>query len=136
MPHGAPQPVAARPPAPEPNRATATIGRAVTVNGDIMSQEDLFIDGEVQGNILLEQARLTVGPNGKVRADIKARDVVIQGNVQGSVEATEKITIRKEGTLVGDVKMAGIVIEDGAYFKGSIDITRPAPKQQSGANAA
>ncbi len=115
----------------------ATIGRAVSIRGDIISHEDLMIDGDLDGKIMADQYRLTVGPNGKVRADIKAREVTIQGSVEGKVEATEKIIIRKDGTLVGDVKMAGIVIEDGAYFKGSIDITRPSPnKVQDKAQAA
>jgi cytoskeletal protein CcmA (bactofilin family) len=77
---------------------------------------------------LESQALLTVGPNGKVRANIKAREVVIFGSVRGNVEVTEKIAIREQGSLIGDIKSAGISIDDGAYFKGSIDIMRPEPK--------
>jgi cytoskeletal protein CcmA (bactofilin family) len=103
----------------------ASIGRGVAVRGDIVSKEDLFVDGDIEGSLILEQSRLTVGATGKIKANIKAREVIIRGNVQGNVEAADKITIHKDGSLVGDMKMAGIIIEDGAYFKGSIDITRP-----------
>ena len=95
----------------------------MSVKGEIYSREELFVDGEIQGSIEL-QHRLTVGPNGKIRATIKAREVVLHGSIQGNVQAVEKIIIREKGSLVGDIKTAGIVIEDGAYFKGSIDITK------------
>jgi cytoskeletal protein CcmA (bactofilin family) len=95
----------------------------MTVKGEVYSREELYIDGEVQGSIEL-QHRLTIGPNGKIRATVKAREVVVHGSIQGNVQATEKIILREKGSLVGDIKTAGIVIEDGAYFKGSIDITR------------
>ena len=100
----------------------AQIGKGMTVKGDIHSQEDLFIDGEVEGSIDLEQHVLTIGPAGKVEAKIRARDVVISGSVAGNIEALHKILIRKDARLIGDIKTAGISIEDGAYFKGSIDI--------------
>jgi cytoskeletal protein CcmA (bactofilin family) len=116
------QPVQVRPPEP-PSRGTA-IGKAVTIIGDIFSQEDLFIDGDVKGNVDVHNSRCTVGPNGKAKSNVKAREVIIQGQVQGDVEATQKITIRKEGSLVGNIKTTGIIIEDDAYFKGSIDIVR------------
>jgi cytoskeletal protein CcmA (bactofilin family) len=103
---------------------TAVLGKSVIVKGQIYSREDLTIDGEVEGTVELQEHRLTVGPNGKVLASIKAREVVILGTVHGNVEASEKIDIRKEAKLVGDIKTARIVIEDGAYFKGNIDIIR------------
>jgi cytoskeletal protein CcmA (bactofilin family) len=84
----------------------------------------LTIDGEVEGTVELQEHRLTVGPNGKVMATIKAREVCIIGTVNGNVEASDKIDIRKEAKLVGDIRTARIVIEDGAYFKGNIDIIR------------
>jgi cytoskeletal protein CcmA (bactofilin family) len=101
----------------------------MTVKGEVYSREELYIDGDVQGSIEL-QHRLTVGPNGKIRAAVKAREVVVFGSIQGNVQAAEKIILREKSSLVGDIKTAGIVIEDGAYFKGSIDITRAeaAPK--------
>jgi cytoskeletal protein CcmA (bactofilin family) len=106
------------------SRRGATIGKAVKILGDIHSNEDLYIDGEVQGSLDVSNSRLTIGPNGKAKSNVRAREVIIQGQVQGNVEATQKITIRKEGSLVGDIKTTGIIIEDDAYFKGSIDIVR------------
>jgi cytoskeletal protein CcmA (bactofilin family) len=109
------------PPAPA---GSATIGKAVMIKGQIFSREDLIIDGEVEGTVEAQENRVTVGPNGKVRASVKAREIVVLGSIQGNVEATEKIDIRKDARLVGDIKTARIVIEDGAYFKGSIDIVK------------
>jgi cytoskeletal protein CcmA (bactofilin family) len=100
------------------------------VKGQIYSREDLIVDGEVEGTIELQEHRLTVGPNGKVQAGIKAREIVVLGAIHGNVDATDKIDIRKDAKLVGDIKAARIVIEDGAYFKGSIDIVKPEPGKQ------
>ncbi len=97
------------------------------IKGDISTREELLVDGEVEGT-LESHSLLTVGPHGKVRADIKAREVVIFGSVKGNIEVAEKIAIRGEGSLVGNIKTAGISIDDGAYFKGSIDIVRPEPR--------
>ncbi len=108
---------------PSPSRA-ATIGKGVSITGQIFSKEDLIIDGEVDGTVEAHDHKLTIGPNGKVKATIKAKDIVILGVVQGNVEATEKIDIKKDARLVGDIKTARIAIEDGAVFKGSIDIVR------------
>jgi cytoskeletal protein CcmA (bactofilin family) len=116
---------AARPVEPE-RRSGATIGKAVRIIGDVVTGEDLFIDGEVQGSLEARDAKLTIGPNGKANSGMKAREVVIQGKVQGDVEALQKITIRREGSLIGNIRTAGIIIEDDAYFKGSIDIVRGA----------
>src|SRR5271169_4181646 len=104
---------------------TAVLGKSVIVKGQIFSREDLTIDGEVEGTVELQEHRLTIGPNGKVRASVKARELVVLGTIHGNVETTDKIDIRKEAKLVGDIKTARIVIEDGAYFKGNIDIMRP-----------
>jgi len=123
-------PVSSMPPArfePEVKGSSATIGKAVKVVGQIFSREDLFVDGEVEGTVEALEHKLTVGPNGSVKAAIKAREVVALGSVQGNVEATEKIEIRKDAKLVGDIRTARIIIEDGAYFKGSIDIVKPEP---------
>ncbi len=108
--------------------ASATIGKAVKVVGQIFSKEDLYVDGEVEGTVEALEHKLTIGPNGAVRAGVKAREVVALGTIQGNVEAHEKIEIRKEAKLVGDIRTARIIIEDGAYFKGSIDIVKPEPK--------
>jgi len=107
----------------------------MTVKGEVYSREELHVDGEIQGSIDL-QHRLTVGPNGKIRANVTAKEVVVQGSIQGNVQSAEKIIIRDKGSLVGDIKTAGIVIEDGAYFKGSIDITKIDTTQKKAPEAA
>jgi cytoskeletal protein CcmA (bactofilin family) len=102
----------------------ALIGKSVLIKGQVFAREDLLVDGEVEGNIEMPENRLTIGVNGKVNAGIKAREVVIQGTVRGNIEAGERIEIRREAKLVGDLKTVRIVIEDGAYFKGSVDIIK------------
>ena len=123
-----PQPIP-RNPAPT-NAASpahpATIGSSMYIKGEIRLREELLVDGEVEGQ-LESESLLTVGPNGKVRANIKAREVVIFGSVRGDVEVTEKIAIRGQGSLIGNIKTYGISIDDGAYFKGSVDILRSDP---------
>ncbi len=126
----------------ETAKGAASIGKSVTIKGQIFSREDLVVDGEIEGAIELNDHRLTVGPNGRVRAGIKAREIVVLGTIDGNVEALDKIDIRKDAKLVGDIKTARIIIEDGAYFKGSIDIVKneqpkPAqPRPQAAAAAA
>jgi cytoskeletal protein CcmA (bactofilin family) len=106
---------------------SASIGKAVKIVGQIFSREDLYVDGDVEGTIELLEHKLTIGPNGKVQAAVKAREVVALGTIQGNVEAHDRLEIRKDARLVGDIRTARIVIEDGAYFKGSIDIVKPEP---------
>jgi cytoskeletal protein CcmA (bactofilin family) len=113
-------------------RGPAVIGKSVMIKGQIFSREDLTIDGEIDGSVELQEHRLTVGPNGKLQAGVKAREVVVLGTIHGNVEASDKIDIRKDARLVGDIKTARIVIEDGAYFKGSIDIVRPEVSRTAG----
>ena len=114
---------------PEPEtRNTATIGKAVKINGQIFTKEDLYVDGDVEGTIESHDNKVTIGPNGRVQAGIRAREVVILGQVQGNVEASDKVDIRKDAKLVGDITTSRISIEDGALFKGSIDIKKAEPK--------
>ncbi len=105
-------------------RGVATIGKSVLIKGQILSREDLYLDGEMEGTVEVPEHRLTIGPHAKLQASIRAREVVVLGTVNGNVEAVDKLDIRKDAKLVGDIKTGGIVIEDGAYFKGSIDIVR------------
>jgi cytoskeletal protein CcmA (bactofilin family) len=114
---------------PEPeSRSSATIGKSVKIIGQIFTKEDLYVDGDVEGTIESLENKVTVGPNGRVQASIKAREVIILGQVQGNVETSDKVDIRKDAKLVGDITTARISIEDGALFKGSIDIKKPEPK--------
>ena len=111
---------------PEPESRNSTpIGKAVKIVGQIFTKEDLDIDGDVEGTIDSPDNKITVGPTGRVQAGIRARDVIILGQVQGNVEASNKVEIRKSAKLVGDIVTSRISIEDGAVFKGSIDIRKP-----------
>ncbi len=110
---------------PEATRGSALIGKSLMGKGQVFGREDLTVDGELEGTLELQEHRVTVGPNGKLQANIKAREVVVLGTVHGNIEASEKIDIRKDAKLVGDLRTARIMIEDGAYFKGSIDIQKP-----------
>ena len=103
----------------------ALIGKSLQVKGTISGHEDLYVDGEIEGTVELEENSLTVGPNGNVNADVKARDITVLGRLNGNVRAGERIEISKTGSLQGDVVTSRIVIEDGAIFKGSIDIVKP-----------
>jgi cytoskeletal protein CcmA (bactofilin family) len=127
---GTPERAAAAPIAPvaPPSRSAATVGKSTRVKGEIYSDEELFMDGEIDGTLEVRN-RLTIGPNGKVKANVKAKELVVRGSIQGNVEAEDRIAIMNGASIVGDVKTAGIVIEDGAYFKGGIDILRPDAKK-------
>ena len=98
------------------------IGETITVKGRLVSREELQLNGELQGELDMD-GRLTIGVKGKVDANVKAKEVIVAGSVKGNVDASERLVLRKGAHLEGDVKTAGIVIEDGAYFKGGIDIT-------------
>jgi len=102
----------------------ARLGATLHVKGEITGNEDLHIDGTVEGLVQLEDRKLTVGASAKVTADIIAREVVVYGNVKGNLRARDRIEIKKDGSVVGDLTTARIMIEDGAYFKGSIEIDK------------
>lgn len=101
------------------------IGKAMVVRGHITSKESLHIEGEVNGSLDLPGARLTVGQTAKVMADARAREIEILGTLSGDLDASKKITVRKGGRLIGDCRTPGIVIEEGAYYKGKIEIVNP-----------
>ena len=111
-----------------PSGEQATIGKSLFVKGEVSGSESLYIDGKVEGTINLPGNRVTVGRNGQVAANIMAREVVVLGKVRGNVNASDRVDIRSEGSLTGDVAAARISIEDGAYFKGGIDIRKPGQK--------
>ena len=102
----------------------AIIGPSVVVKGQIQSREDLTIEGKVEGTIEMSEHRLTVDAKGHVQAGVNARIVEVQGSIEGKVEAIDKVYIRKGASFVGDIHSAGIVIEDGGYIKGNIDLTQ------------
>ncbi len=109
---------------PSVSGGTARLGSSLHVKGEITGNEDLAIDGSVEGLVHLEDRRLTIGASARLTADIIAREVVVYGNVKGNLRARDRIEIKKDGSVVGDLTTARIMIEDGAYFKGSIEIDK------------
>lgn len=121
---------------PTANLNPTVLGRSMTLHGDLVGKEDLLIEGQYQGTINLPENCLTVGASGEVKAEVHARQVVVHGNVAGNISAGDKIEIRKTGHVVGDLVSAAIAIEDGAFFKGSIDIVRESERHAGAAAAA
>ena len=119
-------PIEATHPTTSSDRNPARLGASLHVKGEITGNEDLHVDGSVEGLIQLEDRKLTVGASAKVTADVIAREVVVYGNVKGNLRARDRIEIKKDGSVIGDLTTARIMIEDGAYFKGSIEIDRGA----------
>src|SRR3989442_7111876 len=109
--------------------ATARLGSSLHVKGEISGNEDLYIDGTVEGLVQLDERKVMIGATAKLTADIIAGEVIVYGNVKGNVRGKGKIEIKKDGSVSGDLTTAQIIIEDGAYFKGSIEIEKSADKQ-------
>jgi len=109
----------------------AHIGKSVIIRGELSGSEDLYLDGEVEGNISLMEHNLIVGPNGRVRANIIAKEVVVHGKVDGNVQGHDRVELKKSAVLSGDISTQRIVIEDGAFFKGAIDIRKESGKSES-----
>ncbi len=108
----------------------AHIGKSVVVKGELSGSEDLYLDGEVEGSIELRNHSLTIGPNGKVRANVQAKEVVVHGKVDGNVRGSDRVELKKSAVLNGDIATQRISIEDGAFFKGSIDIQKVEAKPE------
>jgi cytoskeletal protein CcmA (bactofilin family) len=130
--------MSAEPVAPRPLTTTtadqATIGKSLVIKGEVTGSESLYIDGRVEGSINLAGNRVTIGRNGVVAANINAREIVVLGKVRGNLTASDRVDIRSDGSLTGDVIAARISIEDGAFFKGGIDIRKGGQPQQQKAN--
>jgi cytoskeletal protein CcmA (bactofilin family) len=124
-PVGAPRPVATTTTSDQ-----ATIGKSLVIKGEVTGSESLYIDGRVEGSINLSGNRVTVGRNGVVAANISAREIVVLGKVRGNLTASDRVDIRSDGSLTGDVVAARISIEDGAFFKGGIDIRKAGAKPE------
>ena len=110
----------------------ATIGKSLVIKGEVSGSESLYIDGKVEGAINLPGNRVTVGRNGQVAANVVAREIVVLGKIRGNCQASDRVDIRAEGSLTGDVVAARISIEDGAFFKGGIDIRKPGAEAKGG----
>jgi cytoskeletal protein CcmA (bactofilin family) len=109
----------------------ATIGKSLVIKGEVTGSESLFIDGRVEGSINLTGNRVTVGRNGVVSANVIAREIVVLGKVKGNLQASDRVDIRTEGSLTGDVIAQRISIEDGAFFKGGIELRKPGQQQKT-----
>jgi cytoskeletal protein CcmA (bactofilin family) len=111
----------------------AHIGKSVIIKGELSGSEDLYVDGVVEGTIELQDNNLIIGPNGQVRANVNAKGVVVQGKLEGNIRASERAELRKSAVAVGDIFTQRVAVEDGAYFKGKVDIQREAAKPSSAA---
>ena len=100
----------------------AHVGKSVRIKGELSGREDLYVDGQVEGNIELQGNTLTVGPNGQVHANVSAKGVIIQGKLEGNIRASDHADLRKSSVTVGDIVTQRIAIEDGAFFKGKVEI--------------
>lgn len=109
----------------------ARIGKSLVIKGEITGLESIYIDGKVEGAINLPANRVTVGPEGEVSATVQAREVVVQGKINGNVTVSDRVEVRSEGTLIGDVTAERINVADGAFFKGKIDIRRPGQRGEA-----
>lgn len=118
------------------NNDVAHIGKSVLIKGELSGSEDLYLDSEVEGSIDLQEHSLTIGPHSHVRANVKAREVVVHGKVDGNVQGTDRVELKRSSVLVGDISTQRIIIEDGAFFKGAIDIKKDAPKTASKVESA
>jgi len=105
---------------------SARIGKSVTIRGEVKGSEDLIVDGHLEGTITLTESRLTIGPNANVAADLSARDVLIQGHVQGNVVASGRVELRAGCVVEGDIRALRLAIEDNAVFRGKVDLTQGA----------
>ena len=113
----------------------ARIGKSVVICGEVKGSEDLIVDGRVDGTVSLSESRLTIGPSAHVAADLSAKDVLIQGHVQGNVVASGRVELRAGCTMEGDIRALRLAVEDNAVFRGKVDLTQAAAKGPDGANA-
>ena len=106
----------------------ALIGKSVVIKGELSGSEDLYLDGQVEGSIELRNHSLTVGPNGVVKANVTAKGVVVQGKLDGSINASDRVELRQSAVVTGDLATQRIAIEEGAFLKGKVDVQREAGK--------
>ena len=132
-----PAPPPSRPtPSPTPSEEKTTIGEHISIEGQIKGREHLVIEGEMKGNVEMEKHNFTVGSNGRVDGEIRAQNVSISGQLKGAINAVGKVEVTKEADFFGDIKANSISVEDGAYFKGSIELNREPHRKSSFSEAA
>lgn len=125
----------------KPAEATTVIGRSVTIHGEISGNEDLYLDGEVQGTLTLAGNRLTVGPNAHVVANLEVRDIVVYGHIEGNIKASGRVDLRQTAEVAGDILTSRLSIEEKASIRGRVDVgtsgpSSAAPKASAGAQVA
>ena len=117
--------------APETDRGDTTlIGTSIVIKGELSCGEDLYIDGQVEGTIDPKGNRLTIGPHGRVKANVKASAVVVQGKLEGSIQASDRVDLRQSAVVAGDIATRRISTDDGAYFKGRVNIQKESPQEE------
>jgi cytoskeletal protein CcmA (bactofilin family) len=119
-----------------PAEGSTAIGKSVVIRGDLSGNEDLYMDGEIEGTITLPESRLTVGPNARIRADVHARDVVVLGHLTGNVNASGRVDLRQSALVTGDIIAGRLSIEESVVLKGRVELKASAETQASRATAA
>ena len=122
-------------PLPLSPRAAACISQGIRIKGEVIGKEDLFVDGTVEGKLELGSASCTIGPNGKVKADISAREVIVRGHVDGKIDGTERVQLWNTGRVSGEVRTERLAIEDGAILRGKVEAGKPRNLSQESAAA-
>jgi cytoskeletal protein CcmA (bactofilin family) len=120
----------------KPAEGSTVIGKSVTIRGELSGKEDLFMDGTIEGTIMLPDSRLTVGPNGRVMADMEARDIVVYGLVQGNIQASGRLELRESAEVKGDIRAERLSIEENASLKGRVELSEVTPASGAGRHAA
>ena len=115
---------------------TTLIGTSIVIKGELSCGEDLYIDGQVEGTIDPKGNRLTIGPHGRVKANVNASAVVVEGKLEGSIQASDRVDLKQSAVVTGNIATQRISIDEGAYFKGRVNIQREAPKTESTLGAA
>ena len=115
---------------PASSRAAACISQGIRIKGEITGSEDLFVDGPVEGKLQLTNGSLTVGPNGTVKADVTAREVVVRGKVEGKIVGRDRVQLWSTGNVTGEVQTQRLAIEDGAVLRGKVETGKPVEKGQ------
>ncbi len=116
------------------DNSAARIGKTIVICGEVKGQEDLIVDGRVEGTVNLAESRLTIGPSANVAADLSAKDVLVQGRVQGNVVASGRVELRAGCNLEGDIRALRLAVEDNAVFRGKVDLTQSVSKVPEGVN--
>ncbi len=121
---------------PVSSRATACISQGIKIKGEVTGKEDLFVDGNLEGKLDMSGGSVTIGPNGKVKADIQAREIIVRGSVQGKLSGRERVQLWNTGTVTGEVQTERLSIEDGAVFRGRVEAGKPQGKSSEASSSA